>query len=121
MFIICIRDYFGYKGDITVTTNSDLSIEGYKYLESKGIDVVKLDLDPFVCDPDSSTDRLPTSIECQDGSFDLILSSHVIEHLYHPMRMLEECFRLLRKDGRIVVTTDNGKVTLTGPDQKRPT
>ncbi len=104
---LVIRDYFGFDDGITVTTNADLTEDGCAFLNSKKISIVKLDLDPFVSDPESDAERLPTSLNLPDGSFDLILSSHVIEHLYHPKKMIGECARLLREDGCIVVTTDN--------------
>jgi SAM-dependent methyltransferase len=104
---LVLRDYFGFNGDITVTTNIELSEEGYAFLKSRNISIQKLDLDPLVSDPESSAARLPASLNFPDGSFDVILSSHVIEHLYHPKKMISECARLLRPDGCIVVTTDN--------------
>ena len=40
-----------------------------------------------------------------DGSFDLVLSSDVIEHLYRPADLLEAASRLLKSRGRLLVTT----------------
>jgi SAM-dependent methyltransferase len=104
---LVLRDYFGFNGDITVTTNIDLSEAGYSLLESKRIRIEKVDLDPYVSDPASETDRLPARMGLTDGSVDLVLSSHVIEHLYHPRVMNDECGRLLRENGRYIVSTDN--------------
>src|SRR6185369_12371376 len=91
---LIIRDYFGFAGELTVTTNLDLSAEGFEFLKGKNIQTAKLDLDPFVSDPSFSGDKLPTSINQFGNSFDLILSSHVIEHLYHPKTITDECARL---------------------------
>jgi SAM-dependent methyltransferase len=102
-----LRDYFGYKGHIAVTTNLELSNEARNFLLGKSIEVLYLDLDPFVHDPLDTTTKLSSRIESAHLPFDLILSSHVIEHLYHPKKMVEECFRVLRKGGELVVTTDN--------------
>lgn len=104
---LVLRDYFGFQGNITVTTNIDLSEEGYAFLQTRDIRVQKLDLDPLVSDPESTAARLPASLHAPADAFDLILSSHVIEHLYHPKKMINECARLLRADGCLVVTTDN--------------
>lgn len=104
---LMLRDYFKYDGDLTVTANIEISDSGAKFLSSKNIEVELLDLDPFVSDPDLVEPRLPTRLAANDGSADLILSSHVIEHLYHPRTMLTECARLLRPQGRLVITTDN--------------
>jgi 2-polyprenyl-3-methyl-5-hydroxy-6-metoxy-1,4-benzoquinol methylase len=40
-------------------------------------------------------------------SVDVVTLSHVIEHLYDPLAGLTECWRLLRKGGRLVVVTPN--------------
>jgi 2-polyprenyl-3-methyl-5-hydroxy-6-metoxy-1,4-benzoquinol methylase len=41
------------------------------------------------------------------GTFDAIYMSHVIEHVYNPKELLEECFRILKPSGRLVVVTPN--------------
>jgi 2-polyprenyl-3-methyl-5-hydroxy-6-metoxy-1,4-benzoquinol methylase len=41
--------------------------------------------------------------------FDAIALSQVLEHVYDPMRLLEECGRLLRQGGRLVLTTPNAR------------
>jgi SAM-dependent methyltransferase len=45
--------------------------------------------------------RLATS------SFDAITLSHVIEHVHDPVRLLAECRRLLKPNGRLVLITPN--------------
>lgn len=42
-----------------------------------------------------------------DESFDLVLMSHVIEHLHDPLGTLREVERVLRPAGRLVITTPN--------------
>jgi len=42
-----------------------------------------------------------------DDSFDLVLMSHVIEHVHHPVATLDEIRRVLRPGGMLVVTTPN--------------
>ena len=103
---LVLRDYFGYTGAITATTNLPLPQDHVEFLARKNIRVELLDLDPFVRDPDAGS-ALPRTLPHADGSFDFILSSHVIEHLYHPKTMVGECARLLREGGEFVVTTDN--------------
>jgi len=41
------------------------------------------------------------------ASFDVIHASHLIEHLNNPKNFLQECFRILKKDGTIFITTPN--------------
>jgi 2-polyprenyl-3-methyl-5-hydroxy-6-metoxy-1,4-benzoquinol methylase len=42
-----------------------------------------------------------------EGSFDLVLMSHVIEHLHDPLATLSEINRVLNAGGTLVVTTPN--------------
>jgi 2-polyprenyl-3-methyl-5-hydroxy-6-metoxy-1,4-benzoquinol methylase len=41
------------------------------------------------------------------GTFDAITLHHVIEHTYHPVGLMQECGRLLRPQGRLVMVTPN--------------
>lgn len=43
----------------------------------------------------------------EDSSVDAIISINLIEHLRNPERLLEECKRVLRKNGRIAITSAN--------------
>jgi len=52
---------------------------------------------------DASREALPFD----PGSFDLILCSEVIEHLYDPDFAIDEFKRVLRPNGRIIITTPN--------------
>ncbi len=45
----------------------------------------------------SPGDRLPLD----DGSLDYVISSHVLEHLFDPIRAIKEWFRVIREDGYI--------------------
>jgi len=42
-----------------------------------------------------------------DESFDLILSSQNIEHLHNTRLYLEECYRCLKKEGQLIILTEN--------------
>lgn len=53
---------------------------------------------------------LPTSLETSglpDESFDAVTASHVIEHVYDPVQFLQNCAKLLKPGGRLVVVTPN--------------
>jgi SAM-dependent methyltransferase len=45
--------------------------------------------------------RLPPSV----GGYDLVLSTQVLEHVEEPATYLRECYRVLRPDGRLLITT----------------
>lgn len=42
-----------------------------------------------------------------DGHFDAITMNHLIEHVFDPVSLLQECRRLLRPDGCLVIVTPN--------------
>jgi len=41
----------------------------------------------------------------QAESFDVVVSSEVVEHLYHPRRLIQNAFRLLKPSGHFIVST----------------
>jgi SAM-dependent methyltransferase len=60
---------------------------------AEGINCIKVDLD----------EKMPY----EDGFFDCILSSNVIEHLEDQYTFIRECYRVLRDRGKLVVSTPN--------------
>lgn len=52
----------------------------------------------------------------EDTSFDIIIMNEVIEHIEHPYLIIEEIYRLLKKDGRIVITTPNRGILVNNLD-----
>lgn len=42
-----------------------------------------------------------------DDYFDAITMNHVIEHLHYPLKTVQECYRILRPRGRLIVVTPN--------------
>jgi SAM-dependent methyltransferase len=53
-----------------------------------------------------------------DESYDLLISSHVIEHIANPLKALAEWKRVLRKDGILMVVAPDKRYTY---DRYRPT
>jgi len=43
----------------------------------------------------------------KDESFDIVIATAIIEHLDHPMKLLEEAHRVLRPGGILILTTPN--------------
>jgi 2-polyprenyl-3-methyl-5-hydroxy-6-metoxy-1,4-benzoquinol methylase len=44
-----------------------------------------------------------------DNHFDAITMSHVIEHIHEPLRLLQECHRILKPKGYLVIATPNSR------------
>jgi SAM-dependent methyltransferase len=53
-------------------------------------------------------DRLSMFDDC---SQDFIIASHIIEHLANPLSMLEDCHRILRTGGRLILLVPNRHAT----------
>ncbi|MGA8215713.1 MAG: class I SAM-dependent methyltransferase [Candidatus Sulfotelmatobacter sp.] len=41
----------------------------------------------------------------QAESFDVVVSTEVVEHLYHPRRLIQNAFRLLKPSGHFIIST----------------
>jgi ubiquinone/menaquinone biosynthesis C-methylase UbiE len=67
--------------------------EDRKKAEKKGIKCLKSDLNSF--------------FKFKSSSFDIILSSQNIEHLHNTRLYLEECYRVLKPGGQLIVLTEN--------------
>jgi SAM-dependent methyltransferase len=113
---LVLREYFGFTGEIAVSTNLALMPEEQGFLDRHQIRSYELDLDPYVSDPNARNKaereprylhNLPTELPLPSGETDVVVMSHVVEHLYHPRAVVRECHRLLRPGGRLLVTTDN--------------
>jgi 2-polyprenyl-3-methyl-5-hydroxy-6-metoxy-1,4-benzoquinol methylase len=51
--------------------------------------------------------NLEEGIPYDDATFDLVYSGEVIEHIYNPDYMLEECNRVLKPGGLLIISTPN--------------
>jgi 2-polyprenyl-3-methyl-5-hydroxy-6-metoxy-1,4-benzoquinol methylase len=67
-------------------------------------------------DPAAATAARHSGLDIADGTlddfaprlqFDAITASHVIEHVHHPRRFLEQIFALLRRGGQVWLATPN--------------
>ena len=72
----------------------EISEKGVKLARNNGVKAFQLDIDdedfPF-----------------EDNYFDAIFAGQIIEHLYDPDHFLEECYRVLKQNGILVLSTVN--------------
>jgi SAM-dependent methyltransferase len=100
-----LREYLGFRGRLHATVNLPLKPEWEADLRRFDVETDFFDMDPYVVDP--AAERLPQRLALEDGSADLVILAHVIEHLYHPMQLLGEVWRVLKPGGRLLLSTDN--------------
>ena len=77
-----------------------VSYVGVDYSEYQLAKAARLPYEFHKCD-------LGEGIPLPDGSVDLVHAAEIIEHLYDPDLLIEECARVLRPGGHLVVTTPN--------------
>ena len=53
----------------------------------------------------SLTLNVDGTVPAEDGSFDAVLSTQVLEHVQDPQLYLSECYRVLRPGGRLLLST----------------
>lgn len=82
-------------------------------------------IDKFIYTPKSNTTSsthnnveyiqmtVPPLIDIPDNSFDFVISFQVIEHIKNDKKFVEEIFRVLKNNGKFIVTTPNKKMSLT--------
>jgi SAM-dependent methyltransferase len=73
---------------------------GVDYSEHQLTKAARLPFEFYACD-------LGEGIPLPDRSVDLVHAAEIIEHLYDPDLLIEECARVLRPGGHLVVTTPN--------------
>lgn len=107
-FSVCtaIRRYLKRECRILATINQLLSPEEHTALAENQIELLPVNLDPLVI----ASKPLPQMTDCLpigDNSVDFVVFAHVIEHLYHPIRIMQEISRVLKPGGKVLLSTDN--------------
>lgn len=81
--------------------------DGYwsRKLKQRGYEVISCDIDPHC--PDGLIVDANAKLPFDDNEFDLLWCSEVIEHLLDPAFTIQEFKRVLKPDGRLLMTTPN--------------
>lgn len=92
----CNDGFFSEKLKNTghIVTGIDISEQMLAQAKKRGIQVKKVDIE---------SETLPFS----DNSFDIVLLSDVIEHIFDTDRLLSECHRVLTPRGKLLISTPN--------------
>ncbi len=101
-----IKGYLGREAKIYGTVNQRIGESESQELREFGIELFPVNLDPLV-EVTTPLEGMTNRIPLEDGSVDLVVFSHVIEHLYHPQMIIQEACRVLKKGGKLLLSTDN--------------
>jgi SAM-dependent methyltransferase len=103
---VALRQFLGSTGRIVATINQAVDHDVRRPLDELGVEIVPVNLDPLVA-VSTFLDGMTDDIPVPSCSADVVVLSHVVEHLYHPMHAMRELARVLRPGGVAIVTTDN--------------
>jgi len=73
-----------------------------KFMEPYIEQCVNIELDPFYSKQNS---QIQVSID--DGAFDAVIATEILEHLISPLEMISEGARMLKRGGLFIITTPN--------------
>ena len=80
-------------------------------MRALGWDVMGQEIDPVAAEHVRNVKGIPVHLgpleTIESGEYDVVLLSHVIEHVHDPVAMLMTCRRLLKRNGLLVVLTPN--------------
>ncbi|MDD5016284.1 MAG: class I SAM-dependent methyltransferase [Atribacterota bacterium] len=78
----------------TMTFGIEISQQRAEIARTRGIKVVQMDIEE-------------TTFPFDDSSFDVILCTEILEHLYNPSHLLSETFRCLKPGGSCIIVIPN--------------
>ncbi|SNX60009.1 Methyltransferase domain-containing protein [Nitrosomonas ureae] len=81
-------------------------------MQALGWDVMGQEVDPVAASYVSEKRGIPVHLGMLQAldvtkRYDAVILSHVIEHVHDPLSLLESCYRLLKKNGLLVILTPN--------------
>lgn len=102
-----IKEYSKYAKGVLLDIGSGFS--PYKPFFKNIIKYIKMDKFEYLnAKPDIIGDAL--YIPLKDSSIDSVFSSQVMEHVTNPQKMVDEIYRVLKKDGICIITTHMAQV-----------
>ena len=83
-------------------------------MRALGWEVMGQEIDPVAAEYARTQKGIPVhlgSLETLDepNEYDAVIVSHVIEHVHDPVDLLRNCYRLLKKDGLLLMLTPNAE------------
>lgn len=92
-------------------------------LSKMGNDVISIELPTIAaiahkCGVPSVVANDAEHLTFASNSFDLVIASEVLEHLWNPHNFFDEAYRVLRADGYLIIETPEGKGSLLYDDHK---
>jgi FkbM family methyltransferase len=103
----CVREYLHASCRILATIVQEIPQADRDVFQGLGFELLPVNLDPRV-QVENPLPGMTDHIPLPDNSVDVVLFAHVIEHLYHPIQILKESFRVLKPGGKMLLTTDHG-------------
>lgn len=103
---LALREYLCFPGRVFASVNQSLPKEWTRAVEEYDINLIWTNLDPLVA-PNERIKEMGDTVQAKDSTIGLVIFAHVIEHLYHPLQILKEAFRVLKPGGKILLSTDN--------------
>jgi len=79
----------------------EIGIQSYTLSNGKTLDFRK------ELNPDILCDLNKEKIPCKDNEFECIIAGEVLEHLDYPQKSLEEFYRILKDNGKLILSVPN--------------
>ncbi|MGH9377665.1 MAG: methyltransferase domain-containing protein [Terriglobia bacterium] len=103
---LAIREFLGASCPILASLNQTIPEDWSLWLRKRDIRLTWTNLDPLVV-PNEQISQMSSTIQAGDCTIGTVIFAHVIEHLYHPLQILKEAYRVLAPGGKILLSTDN--------------
>ena len=91
-------------GDASGKISLNIGVGPYQLVKNaKTLDILPELKPDILYDLNNTKEKIPL----EDNSIDIIIAGEVIEHIRYPIFFLDECRRILKEDGKMVLSTPN--------------